>query len=758
MPGALRSRARVPRCVRRRLRPPADTRARPRLLHAHDVRIQRRGDRCEGHDLWRRSLRRLDRGDRRAGDARHRLRRWGRAAPALARRRAARSAEHRRLFRLRARRRPQPRPSVARGAAAARPQGRHGLRRPLAERAARSGRAASCGVDGHRRQQPRDGARAGPRRLDRAARRAGRQDLGMNRWRDMYCGAARPDDVGRTIAVAGWVARRRDHGGLIFIDLRDHTGVVQLVVNPERAPDAASSAHAIRSEFVVHARGEVVARAPDAVNANIATGAVEIQVDELEVVARSEPLPFQLDDDNVEEPLRLRYRYLDLRRDRMQRNLRLSATVVRAIRDSMEEQGFIDVWTPTMTLGTPEGARDFLVPVRLQPGKFFALAQSPQLFKQTFMIGGLDRYYQIATAWRDEDLRADRQFEFRQLDLELAFPTREEVLEVLEQVVVASFEALGRTPPSRPFPRMAYADAMLRYGSDKPDLRFGLEIQDATALTRDSQFGVFANAETVRYLVAPKAFSRGELQKLEDFAKEWGAKGLAYLVYDESGEVRSPIAKFLSEGELEAFRPSPGSTVLFVADSTPMVERVLGALRLHLGQELRLVDESRDEFHWVLDFPLFLKDEDTGRWTFVHHPFTSPAPGHEDLIESDPGAALSQHYDLIWNGWEQGSGSIRIHRQEIQERVFRAMGMSDEEARAKFGWFVDALRMGAPPHGGFALGIERFLALLAGESTIREVIAFPKTASGSDPLTGAPAPTTKERLDELGISVKTPKA
>ncbi len=553
--------------------------------------------------------------------------------------------------------------------------------------------------------------------------------------------------------VAGWVARRRDHGGLVFIDLRDHTGIVQLVVNPERAREAAVTAHELRSEFVVRARGEIVRRAPEAVNSNIPTGEIEIQVDELELVARSEPLPFQLDDEGVEEPVRLRYRYLDLRRDRMQRNLRLSATVISSIRRSMEEQGFIDVWSPSMTLGTPEGARDFLVPVRLQPGKFFALAQSPQLFKQAFMIGGLDRYYQIATCWRDEDLRADRQFEFRQLDLELAFPKREDVLDVLEQIVVASFESLGRTPPARPFPRLAYADAMLRYGSDKPDVRFALEIQEATDVTRGSGFGVFASAETVRFIVAPKAFSRGELQKLEELAKEWGAKGLAYLVVDDSGEVRSPIAKFLSERELEAFRAEPGSTVLFAAASTAMVERVLGAVRTHLGIELDLIDPDSDELLWVVDFPLFLKDEDTGQWTFVHHPFTSPIEGHEDLIEKDPGSALSQHYDLIWNGWELGSGSIRIHRQEIQARVFRAMGMTDDEARAKFGWFLEALQMGAPPHGGFALGIERFVALLAGESNIREVIAFPKTASGSDPLTGAPAPTTKERLHELGIKL-----
>ena len=580
----------------------------------------------------------------------------------------------------------------------------------------------------------------------------------MSRWRDLYCGALRADDVGRTVAVAGWVARRRDHGGLIFIDLRDHTGVVQLVVNPERSADAAKAAHSIRSEFVLSARGEVVARAPDAVNQNIDTGAVEIQVDDLEIVARSEPLPFQVEDDGVEEPLRLRYRYLDLRRERMQRNLRLSHTVVAAIRRSMEEQGFIDVWTPTMTLGTPEGARDFLVPVRLQPGTFFALAQSPQLFKQTFMIGGLDRYYQIATCWRDEDLRADRQFEFRQLDLELAFPSRDDVLEVLERVVVASFEALGRTPPERPFPHLSYADAMLRYGNDKPDVRFGLEIQDATAATRGSEFGVFASAECVRFLVAPSAFSRADLQRLEEFVKEWGAKGLAYLVFDESGEVRSPIAKFLSADELAAFAAPPGSTVFFAADTQTMVERVLGALRTELAQRLNLIDESRNELLWVVDFPLFLPDDETGNWTFVHHPFTSPIDGHEDLIDTDPGAAVSQHYDLIWNGWELGSGSIRIHRQEVQERVFRAMGMTDEEAQAKFGWFLEALKMGAPPHGGFALGIERFVALFAGEANIREIIAFPKTSSGSDPLTGAPAATTQERLFELGIRLKEPPA
>src|SRR6266508_2432338 len=358
-------------------------------------------------------------------------------------------------------------------------------------------------------------------------------------WRDALCGEIRAGDVGRTVTVAGWADTRRDHGGLVFVDLRDHSGLLQLVVNPELAAGAAATAHQVRNEFVLQARGEVVRRAEENVNPSLPTGEVELQVQELAVLSRSEPLPFQLDDENVEEWLRLRYRWLDLRRERMQRNLRLSGAAISAIRRKMEELGFVDLWTPSLGKGTPEGARDFLVPVRLQPGTFFALAQSPQLFKQLFMVGGFDRYYQIATCWRDEDLRADRQFEFRQLDLELAFPTRQDVLDVLEQVVVASFEAVGRTPPKRPFPQMAYAEAMLRYGSDKPDVRFGLEIQEATEVTRGSEFGVFAGAETVRFIVTPKAFSRGELQRLEEFAKEWGAKGLAYLVFDESGEVRS---------------------------------------------------------------------------------------------------------------------------------------------------------------------------------------------------------------------------
>jgi aspartyl-tRNA synthetase len=570
-------------------------------------------------------------------------------------------------------------------------------------------------------------------------------------WRDLYCGELRKDHIGRRVTVAGWVDTRRDHGGLVFVDLRDHTGKLQLVVNPERAADAQVAAHEIRNEFVVQAEGEVVARAPDAVNPNLPTGEVEVQVDALRILSRSTPLPFQLDEEHVDETLRLRYRWLDMRRDRMQHNFRLSHTVIAAIRRAMDAMDFVDVWTPSMTRGTPEGARDFLVPVRLQPGKFFALAQSPQLFKQLCMVGGIDRYYQIATCWRDEDLRADRQFEFRQLDLEMAFVEREDVLEVMESAVVASFEALGREAPSRPFPRIGYDEAMARYGSDKPDLRFGMEIQDATGVTRGSEFGVFKSAPTVRYIVAPKVFSRAELARLEELAKEWGARGLAYIVVDESGEVRSPIAKFLSESELATFEAEPGSTVLFGAGDEAMVARVLGLLRLHIGRELGLIDVGLDAFHWVIDFPLFEQDEETGRWTFAHHPFTAPMAGDETWDESNPAGTRGQHYDLVWNGWELGSGSIRIHDVEVQERVFRTMGLSDEDAHSKFGFLLEALAMGAPPHGGFAMGIERFVALMAGEPDIRQVIAFPKVSSGSDPLTGAPTPMPDEILRELGI-------
>jgi aspartyl-tRNA synthetase len=560
-------------------------------------------------------------------------------------------------------------------------------------------------------------------------------------WRDLLCGDVRPGHIGRRVTVAGWADTRRDHGGLVFVDLRDHTGKVQLVVNPEIAPAASATAHEVRNEFVLQAEGRVVARAPEAVNPNLATGDVEIQVETLRILSRSTPLPFQVDDDTVEETTRLRYRWLDMRGERMQRNLRLSHTAIAGIRRTMDDLGFIDVWTPGLTRGTPEGARDFLVPVRLQPGRFFALAQSPQLFKQLCMIGGLDRYYQIATCWRDEDLRADRQFEFRQLDLEMAFVERQDVLDVMEAAVVGAFEAVGRPAPPRPFPRLGYDEAMARYGSDKPDLRFGMEIHDATAVTRDSELTVFRNAPCVRYVVAPTTFSRSQHDRLVAIAKEWGAKGLAQL---------SQVAKLLSERELAALDVPDGSSALFVADEEPVVAHVLGLLRLHLARELDLIPDS-DVFHWVVDFPLFKEDEDSGGWTFMHHPFTAPMPGEETWDESSPGDVRGQHYDLVWNGWELGSGSIRIHDVDVQERVFRTMGMAEDDVRSKFGYLLDALAMGAPPHGGFAMGIERFVALLAGEPDIRQIVAFPKISSGSDPLTGAPTAMPEDVLAELGI-------
>jgi aspartyl-tRNA synthetase len=556
-------------------------------------------------------------------------------------------------------------------------------------------------------------------------------------WRDIHCGEVRRDRVGERLTVAGWVDTRRDHGGLVFVDLRDHTGKLQLVLK------ASDTAHELRNEFVVQAEGEVVARAPEAVNPNLATGEVELQVDTLRIVSRSTPLPFQLDEENVDETLRLRYRWLDMRRDRMQHNLRLAHTAIAGIRRTMDELGFVDVWTPSMTRGTPEGARDFLVPVRLQPGKFFALAQSPQLFKQLCMVGGLDRYYQIATCWRDEDLRADRQFEFRQLDLEMAFVEREEVLDVMEAAVVGAFEAVGRTAPQRPFPRIPYDHAIARYGSDKPDLRFGMEIQDATEVTRDSAFGVFKNAPCVRFIVVPRTFSRAEHGRLEAVAKEWGAKGLANL---------SQVSKFLSERELASFGVEEGSTALFVADEEHLVARVLGLLRLHVARELGLIDPEKDVFHWVIDFPLFEQDEETGGWTFLHHPFTAPVAGEEDWDETNPHTVRGQHYDLVWNGWELGSGSIRIHDVDVQQRVFRTMAMPEEEAQSKFGFLLEALAMGAPPHGGFAMGIERFVAQLAGEPDIRQIVAFPKVSSGGDPLTGAPTAMPAEVLAESGIA------
>jgi aspartyl-tRNA synthetase len=577
------------------------------------------------------------------------------------------------------------------------------------------------------------------------------------KWRDLRCGEVRREHVGQRIALAGWVDARRDHGGLVFIDLRDRAGICQLVVNPERAPEGHAVTHEVRNEFVLRAEGEVVTRAPEAVNPEIPTGEVELQVDSLEIVSRCPPLPFQLDEEGVDETLRLRYRWLDLRRPRLQRNMRLRAQMVAVIRRVMEGAEFLDIQTPILFKPTPEGARDFIVPSRLQKGRFYALPQSPQILKQLSIIAGFDRYYQIAICFRDEDLRADRVQEITQLDVEMAFPDQEFIFSLMEEMCVAIWRECLGVELSPPFPRMTYTEAMARYGTDKPDLRFGLEIQDVTELTRGSGFKVFADAPCVRYLTVPQEFSRADLAALEELAKEWGAKGLAYLVYDEEGEVRSPIAKFLSEEELAAFRAEPASAVLFGADDPKIVARVLGALRSHLGESLGLIDESTFEFVWITDFPMFGWSEEEGRWGAVHHPFTRPTAEWEDRFDQDPEHATAFAYDLIANGNEIGGGSFRIHEPELQARVFDLLAITAEEQRVKFGFLLEALGMGAPPHGGIAFGIDRMVMVLAGEPNLRDTIAFPKNQAGVDPMSGAPSEVPAEQLHELGIEVVVPE-
>jgi len=569
----------------------------------------------------------------------------------------------------------------------------------------------------------------------------------------MLCGEPRADDVGRTLTLAGWAARRRDHGGLVFVDLRDRTGVTQLVINPERSPQAAQLAGEIRNEFVLQARGELVARSAETVNPRMDTGEVELAVDELTVVSRSTPLPFQLDEENVDETLRLRYRWLDLRRPKLQRNLQLRAQMVGIIRRHMEQAGFLDIQTPILYKSTPEGARDFVVPSRLHKGRFFALPQSPQILKQLTMIAGFDRYYQIAICFRDEDLRADRVQEITQLDVEMAFPDRELLFRLMEEMFAAIWRECLGVEIETPWPRMTFAEADRRYGSDKPDTRFALELEDATEATRGSQFGVFAQAETVRFLRVPRTYSRAELGALEEIARERGAKGLAYLVRDEGGELRSPIAKFLSEDELERLAPAPGETLLFAADTWDGTSRVLGHLRLHLGRELGLVDDDAFTFLWVTDFPMFGWDDEEGRWGAIHHPFTRPTDEWRDRFDEDPEHALAYAYDIIVNGNELGGGSFRIHEPDIQARVFDLLALTAEQQRSQFGFLLDALAMGAPPHGGIALGIDRMTMVLAGEPNLRDVIAFPKNQAGLDPMSGAPSRITQEQLDELGLEV-----
>jgi aspartyl-tRNA synthetase len=580
-----------------------------------------------------------------------------------------------------------------------------------------------------------------------------------NIYRDAWAGELRADRCGTEVRVAGWVNRRRDHGGLIFIDLRDRSGIIQLVIHPQASGDAFALAEDLRPEHVVSAEGEIVKRAEQNVNPNLATGDIEIHVRSLTRLATSETPPFPIDEDvDVDETIRLRHRMLDLRRERMQEALLLRDTVIRTMRQTLSERDFVDIETPILTRSTPEGARDFLVPSRLQPGSWYALPQSPQLFKQLLMMSGYERYYQIARCFRDEDLRADRQPEFTQLDLEMGFVEEDDVLEVTEAVMHAVFDTTGFALPPPPWPRMSYAEAMLRFGSDRPDRRFGLELKDVSERLRGSEFRVFetvlGGGGVVRAINAgAREMSRSELDGLNDVVRRHGGKAVAY-AFVENGAWRSPIAKFFSAEQqaavIEALGGAEGDLLLFVADEPRTAAEALGALRLELGRRFGLIPEGTHDVLWVTDFPMFEPAED-GRWGAVHHPFTAPKGSFED-----PGAMLSRGYDLVVDGWELGGGSIRINTPEVQREVFKVIGLGEEEADRRFGFLLDALKYGAPPHGGIAMGIDRVVALIGARDSIREVIAFPKTASGGDPMTGAPAPVDDDQLRELGVRVIAP--
>ena len=592
-----------------------------------------------------------------------------------------------------------------------------------------------------------------------------------NRYRDAWSGQLDAGRAGGEARVSGWVHRRRDHGGLIFIDLRDRTGILQLVFHPDSAPEASAEAHRLRSEDVITVTGEIRRRAPENVNPNLATGEIELVVATLEILADADTPPFQVDDDGpVGEELRLRHRALDLRRAPLQEAIALRHRIVRAMREVLDAQDFLEIETPFLTRSTPEGARDFLVPARMSPGSFFALPQSPQLFKQLLMIGGFERYYQIVRCFRDEDSRADRMFEFTQLDIEMGFVEEDDVLELMESVMTAVFAVAGFDAAAAPYPRMTHAEAMARFGSDRPDTRFGLELSDLGGALAQTEFKVFAGALSsggvVRGINAgTRELPRSELDALTDFVKQYGAKGLVWAFVEEAdgGGVtwRSPIAKFLSAAEITAVTErlggSIGDVLFIVADTAAVAAAALGALRLELARRFSLVPEGVHDIRWIVRFPMFAHKPAEDRWDAEHHPFTAPATAAgepataEDL--DDPATLLSRSYDLVLDGNEIGGGSIRNHRLDVQRRVFELIGIGDEEAQARFGFLLDALRYGAPPHGGIAMGVDRIVALLAGRGNIREVIAFPKATSGGDPLTGAPAPVDAPQLRELGIKL-----
>ncbi|HEX9042050.1 MAG TPA: aspartate--tRNA ligase [Trebonia sp.] len=564
-------------------------------------------------------------------------------------------------------------------------------------------------------------------------------------------GTLRGEHAGEQVVLAGWVARRRDHGGVIFIDLRDASGVVQVVWRSD-----AETAHDLRAEFCVRVTGEVRLRPAGNENPELPTGAVEVAAAEVEVLSEAEPLPFPVEGStDIAEEVRIRYRYLDIRREETARALRVRSTAAYLLSDVMRDHGFVNVETPYLTRSTPEGARDFLVPVRLRPGNWYALPQSPQLFKQLLMVGGLERYYQLARCFRDEDFRKDRQPEFTQIDLEMSFVTREDVIGVGEAIVSTLWRELVGYEVPLPLPRMTYADAMARFGSDKPDLRFGVELTDLSGYFAGTGFRVF-QAPYVGAVVMPGGASqtRRELDAWQDWAKSRGARGLAYALIAEDGSIAGPVGKNISETEREglaaAVNASPGDAVFFAAGAARPSQELLGAARLEIGNRCGLIDTSAWSFLWVVDAPMF-EETDAGGWTAVHHPFTSPLPEWSDKFAAEPGGALADAYDMVCNGYEVGGGSVRIHKQQMQQQVFDVIGLTQDEARSQFGFLLDAFKYGPPPHGGMAFGWDRLVMLLAGADTIRDVIAFPKAASGADPLTGAPTAITPAQRKEAGI-------
>ena len=583
--------------------------------------------------------------------------------------------------------------------------------------------------------------------------------------RTHYCGELSAALVDRSVTLCGWAHRRRDHGGVIFIDLRDREGLAQVVCDPDRA-EAFQAAERVRNEFVLRVSGKVRRRPEGTVNPELRSGEVEVLAHEVEILNAAAPLPFQLDDENLSEITRLTHRVLDLRREPMQKNLRLRYRVAMAVRDYLDAHGFIDIETPMLTRSTPEGARDYLVPSRVHPGEFYALPQSPQLFKQLLMVAGFDRYYQIVRCFRDEDLRADRQPEFTQIDVETSFLDERAIQELMEGLIRGVFrDVLGVDLPD-PFPRLSYAEVIARYGSDKPDLRVPLELTELTDLMKSVDFKVFRQAADltagrVAALRVPAELTRKEIDDYTQFVATYGAKGLAYLKVNPEG-LRSPIVKFLPENVLKEIvartGAQAGDVIFFGADKAKIVNDSLGALRVRLGQDKGLVEKGWRAL-WVVDFPMFEWDEDGKRWSAMHHPFTSPKDGHEERLAADPGKALAKGYDLVLNGWEIGGGSVRIHRAEVQSKVFKALGISEEEAKAKFGFLLENLQYGAPPHGGIAFGLDRLVALMAGAESIRDVIAFPKTQRAQDLLVQAPSPVDEKQLRELGLRLREkPKA